>query len=163
MHPGEQHMRTEALKAIADHFSATTLHLEGVPFTFDWAPSTLPGHGETLTVHAADGREVARYRISVTPTKVGSPLTQAVAEEIAQVPTVLDRIAEPTPPASPSWSDGAWREVASGCLVIDEAGKVWEVTRQDTRTVTIACGDESYTFTPGADDAVKYSPRSEGV
>lgn len=156
MHPGEQHIRGEMMTAIHDHFNDLAITVDGVPYAVEIYSEG--AHGSAVTVTHPSGEVVAQYRLKVSAEKVSAPKVAPVPEPVIPTPAP-----EPTPPASPSWSDGAWREVASGCLVIDEAGKVWEVTRQDTRTVTITCGDESYTFTPGADDAVKYSPRSEGV
>lgn len=164
MHPGEQHIRGEMVKAVMDHFNAATILVDGVPFTFDWTEGSVNGLG--LTVHNAAGEEVARYRVKVSAEKVGSPRPIATTPAPALEPEL-----EPTPEPvtsiqleEPSPIKGMWGNVTTGCTVVDDSGKHWSVKR-DGDEVTISCGDESYTFSPTVTDPVKYLPpiRSESV
>lgn len=151
MHPGEQHVRAEALKAITDHFNATVLPLESGNFTFDWRPSGLPGN-DALAVIDAHDTEVARYAISITATKIGVPKVKG-------------------PEPEPEWTEGVWGQVKPGWQAMGTDGNVYPVV--DIRplnpgsstllSVTVTSGDQGFTFTPDLNQSVKYRPRLESV
>lgn len=179
MHPGEQHIRGEMTHALVDHFSALTLPVENVPYSFDWVEG--PGVGLTLTVHSPDGAEVARYKLKVTAEKIGTPKPPAprcslcddypATTQVDGQPCCTDcrehaeeqRVAprdEPRPVTTvqltePAWMNGTWADVGSGCEVRDDSDKVWLASRNGTE-VTITSGADSFTFTPDAAQSVTY-------
>lgn len=141
MHPGENHVRVEALMAIHDHFDSAGMSLGSQYFTFDWRPSPLPGSNE-LTVLDSSDREVARYKISVTATKVCVPKVVEVEPE-------------------PVWRDGAWSDIQVFDRVLGEDGNQWkveDVTAPNTGIlhVTVSRKDQRFTFTPTVDQPVRY-------
>lgn len=147
MHPGEQHIRAEMTAAISDHFNELKIHVEGVCYEVEIIDGFMAIVSDPL------GSEIARYKMKVSAEKVGSPRVATPTPAPSQVP--------PAPPSGSTWINGTWGDVGSGYTVTDDTGRPWDVSRNGGE-VTITSGTDSYSFSPDANQPVKYRTAESG-
>lgn len=137
MHPGEDHIRTAIIATITDNLPEM-LGVGAVQFAIDIVDCTMPTRGICVGVMDASNKEIARYSVAVTATKIGVPKKE-----------------------EPEWIENYWRNIWVGDITLGTDGNEWRVVNMTisvdgTLHVLVSYDDQEFTFTPALDQVVKY-------